>query len=163
MITTKTGDLGQTTCGNKTVDKDDLLVEVVGTIDELQANLGVIKANLSKSLFNKRDLIDKIQKDLMKINGELACGIKFEDLGKRIVEIEKEIEKIEKELPELKEFIIPGENLLEAQIHVCRTVCRRAERRVVSLNKSKKINSDILKYLNRLSDYLFIISRKVRN
>jgi cob(I)alamin adenosyltransferase len=157
MITTKTGDQGQTTCDNKRIDKDDLLVEVVGTIDELQAHLGLIKINCKTAKLNNQ--IDLIQKDLMNINGELACGMKFENLAKRISEIEDDLEAAEKELPELKEFVIPGKNLAEAETHVCRTVCRRTERRIVGLYNRKKINKEIIKYFNRLSDYLFIISR----
>jgi cob(I)alamin adenosyltransferase len=164
MITTKTGDQGQTTCGNERVDKDDLLVEAIGTIDELQANLGIIKCNLNVETFCEMFLrIENIQKDLMNINGELACGIKFDNLEKRINEIENDLKAAEKELPELKEFVIPGKNSAEAQTHVCRTVCRRAERRIVGLCKRKKINKEVIKYFNRLSDYLFIIARKAIN
>lgn len=159
MITTKTGDTGQTTCGNKRVDKDDLLVEVIGTIDELQAVLGIIKTKFLIS--NDQFLINEIQKDLVEISGELACGKKFENLENRIKEIEEEEKNIEKKLPELREFIIPGKNETEAFLNFGRTVCRRVERRVVTLNKCEKINPDVLKYFNRLSDYLFIISRTI--
>ncbi len=153
-IMTKTGDEGKTTCGNKRVYKDDLLVEAVGSIDELQSNLGMIKIVCKTVDLNNQ--IENIQRDLLMISGELACGFKFENLDKRIIEIENSIKKMEEELPELKEFIIPGVNLIEAQIQIARTVCRRAERVVVSLKKSKKINNELLKYLNRLSDYLFL-------
>lgn len=166
MITTKTGDLGQTTCGNKRVDKDGLLVEVVGSVDELQSVLAIAKTRCQIS--DIRYQIEQIQKDLMMRNGELACGgrrFQMSDvrsqIKKRIRFFENEIERIEKELPELREFVIPGKNESEAFLHLARTVCRRVERRVVSLNKITIINLDILKYFNRLSDYLFIISRTV--
>lgn len=157
MITTKTGDMGQTTCGNKRVDKDDLLVEVVGTIDELQAILGIIKLKVKSEKLK----VEEIQKDLIEVSGELACGKKFENLEKRVGEIGKEIYVIEKDLPELKEFIIPGKNEAEAFLHLGRTVCRRAERKLVGLNKKQIVDKEILKYFNRLSDYLFILARKI--
>lgn len=165
MITTKTGDKGQTTCGNKRIDKDSLLVNLVGEIDELQAVLGIVRCKFVGD--NRKDplqmVIENIQKDLMKINGELACEMKFIEIEKKIDGFEKEIEKMEGELPELKEFLIPGINETEAYLNLARTVCRRIERTAVKLNKEKPINSSVLVYLNRLSDYLFLMVRKFSN
>jgi cob(I)alamin adenosyltransferase len=159
MITTKTGDQGQTTCGNQRVDKDNVLVKTVGVIDELIAVLGIIKVKTQSS--DEKLKVNEIQKDLMAISGRLACGSKFENLENRIKEIEDETEKNEKSLPELSEFVIPGKNESEAFLHFSRTVCRRAERKIVSLSKEQTIDKNILKYFNRLSDYLFILSRKI--
>lgn len=165
MITTKTGDKGQTTCGNKKIDKDSLLVNLVGEIDELQAVMGIVRCKFVGD--NLKDplqlVIENIQKDLMKINGELACEMKFVEIEKKINGFEKEIEKMEGELPELKEFLIPGVNETEAYLNLARTVCRRIERGAVKLNREKPINSSVLVYLNRLSDYLFLIMRKAGN
>ncbi len=158
-ITTKTGDKGKTTCNYQIVTKDHVLVETVGTIDELQAVLGIVKIKFQIPEFKIQ--IEEIQKDLMRINGELACGKKFEEINKRVDFFEAEIMRMEKELPELKEFVVPGKNEIEAFLHLGRTIARRTERRVVSLNNSKKIDEDVLKYFNRLSDYLFIISRTI--
>lgn len=145
MITTKTGDDGKSRWMGKTIDKDDLLLEAVGMIDELQAVLFLIKSD------------KKIINDLFLINGELSCDIKFEELEKRIEEMEEEMEKLKKEMPKKKGFLT-FENKSSALINLARTVCRRTERRVVSLYKRDKINKNILVYLNRLSDYLFILS-----
>jgi cob(I)alamin adenosyltransferase len=157
MITTKTGDKGQTSCGNKRVDKDDLLVEVIGSIDELQSVLGLVRAQLDT--VSLKEEIYKIQKDLLGISGELACGIKY-SIEQRVIDLEEMTKEYEAKLTAMTEFLVPGENLVEAQIHVARTVTRRAERRIVTLNKIHKIEGEILKYFNRLSDYLFIIARQ---
>lgn len=140
MITTKKGDLGRTICGNRRVDKDNLLVEVVGEIDELQAVLEVV-GNL-----------DEITDTLSKIMGELGSGIKFDNY---ILEVEKMEVEINKENFKLDHFL-KFENEKSAKINWARTVCRRVERRIVSLSKQQKVDEIILKYFNRLSDYLFI-------
>lgn len=145
MITTKTGDDGKSRWLNKAVDKDDLLLESIGTIDELQGILFLIKGN------------KKIINDLFSINGELSCDIKFDDLENRIIFLEKEMEKLKKEMPKINGFLT-FEGKESALLNLARTVCRRTERRVVSLYKRDKINKDILVYFNRLSDYLFILS-----
>jgi cob(I)alamin adenosyltransferase len=135
MVTTKTGDLGQTTCGNKRVDKDDLLVEVVGSIDELQAILELVGFDENK--------ID----DLGKIMGCLGGGIEC-----RIEELEKEIEENNLDINKFVKF--KSKKALE--LNWARTVCRRVERRIVALNKKQMVDKNILKYFNRLSDYLFV-------
>ncbi|MDD4784887.1 MAG: ATP:cob(I)alamin adenosyltransferase [Candidatus Shapirobacteria bacterium] len=140
MITTKNGDKGKTTCGNKKVSKDDLLVEVVGSIDELQAILEMVEEN---------EVVD----DLRNIMGELGGGIKFliSDFQFSTNKMEEEIKKI----PEVKSFL-KFKSQRALKLNWARTVCRRVERRLVSLQKRDKIDQNILKYFNRLSDYLFV-------
>jgi cob(I)alamin adenosyltransferase len=146
MITTKKGDKGQTTCRNKRVDKDDLLVEVIGSIDELQAILGLVGGGT--------EIID----DLSQIMGVIGCDSKV-DIMKKVWKLEKEIEKLEKSLPELKQFL-RFKNKKALNFNWARTLARRVERRVVALNKIEKIDGEILIYFNRLSDYLFLKARE---
>lgn len=148
MITTKTGDLGQTTCGNKRLDKDNALVEAIGEMDELQAILELVGVE------------EKIIDDLRQIMGELSCDIKFVDFDLRIKEMEKEIEEMEKELPKFDKFL-KFNNKEALNFNWARTVCRRVERRVVALDKAQKINKNNLIYFNRLSDYLFLKAIRV--
>ncbi|MFA6185402.1 MAG: ATP:cob(I)alamin adenosyltransferase [Candidatus Shapirobacteria bacterium] len=132
MITTKTGDKGQTTCGNQRIDKDDLLVEVVGSIDELQSILELIGVE------------KKIVDDLSGIMGELGGGVKF-----KIDHL-----KIDKDFNLNKFLKFKSKKALK--LNWARTVCRRVERRMVSLNREQKIDKKMLVYFNRLSDYLFL-------
>jgi len=140
MITTKTGDKGQTNCGNQRVNKNDLLVEVVGEIDELQAVLELAKMD------------EKFIDDLTGIMGELGFEVIFDKYKTRIEEIEKEINEKDFNLQKFLKF--KDEEALK--LNWARTICRRIERRVVSLSKKQKVNEDILVYFNRLSDYLFL-------
>jgi len=146
MITTKTGDKGQTTCGNKRVDKDSLLVEVVGTIDELQAILELIGGE------------DFVVEDLSQLMGKIGCA-KEMDINKKVLFLEQKIEILEDELSELKKFL-RFKNKKALNINWARTVARRLERRVVALDKQEKQDDKILEYFNRLSDYLFLRSRR---
>jgi len=144
MITTKTGDDGKSRFSGKVVSKDSDLLEVVGTLDEVQSMI--------------EDEV--IQKDIYEI---MASVSGYEgDMNKirlRISELESETKKIENKLPENTFFLIfktnKGRNL-----NIVRTVCRRAERRLVTLSRSQQIDPNILIYINRLSDYLFMLSRK---
>jgi cob(I)alamin adenosyltransferase len=143
MITTKTGDQGKTTCGNQRVDKDDILVETVGEIDELESVLELVNID------------EKILSDLRGIMGELGSNKKF-----LISNFEFLINEVENNNLDLTEFLnFKTEKAKE--LNWARTVCRRVERRLVSLNKERKIRNEILIYFNRLSDYLFI--KAVRN
>ena len=146
MITTKKGDKGQTTCGNKRVDKDDLLVEVVGTIDELQAILELIGG--------KAEIVD----DLSQMMGVVGCGTQIEVI-KKVWGLENKIGKLEKKLPELKQFL-RFKNKKALNLNWARTVVRRLERRIVALNKIQEIDGEVLIYFNRLSDYLFLRARE---
>jgi len=138
MITTKKGDNGETSCGNIRVSKDSLLVDTIGEIDELQSILELVGVE------------EKIINDLSGIMGELGCEVKFEKYNLRIEEMEQETEK----MPKIIEFL-KFKNKKALEFNWTRTVCRRVERRVVSLAKKQKVNESILKYFNRLSDYLF--------
>jgi len=149
MITTKKGDKGQTTCGNKRVDKDGLLVEVVGTIDELQAILELIGG--------EREIVD----DLNQIMGAIGCDSEINIVGK-VWNLEKKMDKLEKKMPELKQFL-RFKNRKALNLNWARTVARRVERRTVALSKIEKIDGEVLVYFNRLSDYLFLRAREEEN
>lgn len=146
MITTKRGDGGETDCGGKRVGKDDLLVEILGEVDELQAVLELIGGD------------KRVIKDLGMIMGDMGSSKKclisnFEFLIKTM---EEEIEKSDKKLAK---FII-FKTKKARELNWARTVCRRVERRVVTLSKTKKIDEEVLRYFNRLSDYLFVLALK---
>ncbi len=149
-IYTGFGDKGKTSLLNGVVDKDSLVVEAYGTIDELNSFVGLINHYISSE-----DLF-RIQKTLFLIGAELA-GDKHSLSNEEIFWLESKIDSIE--LPSLSNFILPGGSKISALFHIARTVCRRAERRAVTLNKTNKINANILVYLNRLSDYLFVLAR----
>jgi cob(I)alamin adenosyltransferase len=140
MITTKTGDQGKTTCGNQRVDKDDLLVETVGEIDELESVLELVNID------------EKILSDLRDIMGEIGNNSEFKNLDLRVKQLEEEIESEKINLEKFLNF----KTQKAKEINWARTVCRRVERRLVSLNKKEKIRNEILVYFNRLSDYLFM-------
>ncbi len=178
-IYTKTGDKGETSLfGGKRVSKASLRVEAYGTVDELNSAIGVAIAQFS--IFNfqfsnksqitnlKRQLIE-IQNDLLEIGSALASpGIKnqesrIKNLGKRVEELERLIDEMTKELPELRNFILPGGGVVGSHIHFARTICRRAERRIVELSKKEQVDKGILIYFNRLSDLLFTMARFVNH
>jgi cob(I)alamin adenosyltransferase len=159
-IYTKTGDTGETSLvGGTRVSKSDAQIEAYGTVDELNSSLGVV----ASYDVHYTDFIKSIQHKLFNIGSVLAAEEDLEfalpdiDLAD-ITILEKEIDRLNKSLPRLKNFILPGGSVLSAHTHVSRCICRRAERRVVKLNDSKY--GIHVKYLNRLSDYLFILSRE---
>ncbi len=164
-IYTKFGDGGKTRLlGTAVVDKDDPKVEAYGSVDELNALLGVVISSTSNLELPKiSENLTKIQNDLFVIGAQLAAkDFKTKAIEpKRIEELEHEIDKIEEELPKLTNFILPGGHIVAASLHHARTVCRRTERRIVTLSKSEQINEDIIKYMNRLSDFLFVLARFV--
>ena len=163
-IYSKTGDAGETSLVYGTrVSKADLKIEAYGTIDEFNAVVGLLrdqKVNANRILF-----IEEIQKRLFDIGSNLATEVlkqsKTEILENDIELIENEIDILEATLPVLKHFILPGGHESVSVCHLARTVCRRAERVVIRLSQIEKINENIIKYLNRLSDYLFVLSRKM--
>lgn len=160
-IYTRAGDSGETsTLKSKRVSKDDPRVEACGAIDELNALLGICVSFCEYEKIN--GMLMKIQADLFSIGAELAGTKKPSKItAKRISDMEQIIDVIEKDLPTLKHFVVPGGNKNAALFHHARTVCRRAERVVVALTKKEKINKNILIYLNRLSDLLFMLARLV--
>lgn len=153
-ISTRKGDKGKTQLGSgKEVFKDDFLVETLGEVDEFNSRLGEIIA-LNKRL--KKDcVLYEIQKKMLVAGAEIAEFKGCKKISAQDLEfLENEIEKLEKKLPELKNFIIPGGNVVSAKLHVARTLCRKIERRIVAMKKK-----NLIPYFNRLSDLLFLIAR----
>ena len=158
-VTTKTGDKGKTALADGSrVSKDSLRVHCLGSIDELNASIG-----FAAVLLPKKPEIDfkSIQNDLLNIGAEISIPISEKDFldQDRIDYLDKKIELINNDLPPLKEFILPGGNDVCSRIHLARSICRRAERDLVSLNNKEQISPEILQYINRLSDYLFVVAR----
>ena len=165
-IYTKTGDKGKTSLfGGERVDKDDLRVECYGTVDELNSNLGLAVIEISDK--RVKELIQKIQNDLFILGGELAApnekkAVEDSNLNissEHILLLENKIDYFDKKLPPLKQFILPGGSKGAAMLHMARSVSRRSERLAVKLSKINVINKNIIIYLNRLSDLLFVLAR----
>jgi len=161
-IYTKTGDDGTTGLqGNKRISKADSRIIAYGTIDEANASLGIILANnLDKDIEN---ILTQIQNDLFVVGSDLS-NLNMEEKENRVTyamveKIENAIDKFEMELTPLTNFILPGGDIASAQCHFSRTIVRRAETCVVTLNQKEKVNYDCIKYLNRLSDLLFVLGR----
>ena len=168
-IYTKTGDRGDTRLFDGTkVRKHNDRVEAYGDIDELNSFLGAAAAFLKDPTLI--DVLAGIQKDLFSVGAQLADpafknerGAKFQVPRERILALETAIDTFETELPPLRQFILAGGGHAGAMLHVARTVCRRAERRVVSLSEKVEVNPNVIEYLNRLSDFLFVIARVVNH
>ncbi len=164
-IYTKTGDNGDTSLiGGTRVPKYHQKIEAYGTIDELSSYIGLICGQkIDKYTI---DFLIEIQKKLFVIGSLLAYddkkNIKLPLLNKKdILLLEKEIDKINKTLPKQDSFIIPGGNTIVSYCHIARCVCRRAERKIIKLRQDHYVNEIVIKYINRLSDYLFILARKL--
>lgn len=160
-IYTRKGDQGFTHIRDERVSKDDLLVEVVGTIDELNAVLG-FALSLQENSSEIQKSLTHVQNELFDLGGELhAPAIQLIDAGK-VTALEKLLDQWNKPLPPLTEFVLPRGNPQATAMHVARTVCRRAERCLVKLHRKVPIkNPEMLRYLNRLSDLLFVAARVV--
>lgn len=160
-IYTKTGDKGETGLfGGKRVSKSSQLVDAYGLIDELNSWIGLVISELPKS--EKKIFLQKIQSDLFAIGGSFAgAGLDLGFIETRVTEMEVEIDTMEKDLEPLSSFILPGGSRIGATIHVTRSVCRRVERRIVSLSEQLAFNADIIKYFNRLSDLFFVFARYI--
>ena len=160
-ITTKKGDEGMTSLiGGECVLKCDDRVEAYGTVDELSAFIGVLHDVLSEKECKTRQLLMTVQKNLLTVEAILACPDegKFPELHEEaLTAIENEIKSIETTLPPFRSFIVAGGNLAASYCHVCRTICRRAERMSVKIGSK----GTELQYLNRLSDYFFLLARKI--
>tara|TARA_B100001063_G_scaffold96396_1_gene90022 strand:- start:1771 stop:2325 length:555 start_codon:yes stop_codon:yes gene_type:complete len=166
-VYTKTGDSGTTSLiSGKRVPKHHLRIKAYGTIDELNCWFGIIRSsNISEKIQNE---LITIQKKLMIIGTQLSndsiksLNFKFEKITtKDVSNLESMIDIMTDSLPDLKNFIIPGGNEIISNTHLTRCVCRRAERCITELNEYSKIDSVIIFYINRLSDYLFTLSRKL--
>ena len=166
-VYTKTGDKGTTSLvGGTRVSKTHCRLEAYGTVDELNSNLGLLITYLKEK--NDQDFILKMQYKLFSVGSYLATDQGQAELRAQslvavddVTEIEAEIDRIDDMLPSLKSFILPGGSQGSAVCHVCRTVCRRAERRILALSEIATISDELLAFVNRLSDYLFVLSRKL--
>lgn len=158
-IYTRTGDQGKTGLGDGTrVDKDDARVEAYGCVDETNSCIGMVLAH-SAIPADVADCLIEVQHDLFDLGGEL-CIPGHLAIGEHMVSrLENQLDAFNENLPRLKEFILPGGGPAASACHLARTVCRRTERRVMTLSKDADINEHALKYLNRLSDLLFVIAR----
>jgi cob(I)alamin adenosyltransferase len=158
-IYTRTGDDGTTGLGDGSrVAKEALRVEAYGTVDEANSAVGVVLASPSLPPEIKRCLTE-VQHDLFDLGGELCIPGHLMISAAHIERLEKELDGFNETLPPLKEFILPGGGPAAAACHVARAVCRRAERRCWSLARVENIAPEALKYLNRLSDLLFVLAR----
>ncbi len=165
-VYTLTGDKGTTALvGGKRVAKDDIRVEAYGTVDELNANIGLLAHNSKLDIPGMHELIFKVQNKLFNIGAYLATpqendsapvyGLSQEDIAM----LESKIDEMDEELPPMRGFILPGGTRLSALCDICRTVTRRAELRVVALSHEAPVNPLVLQFLNRLSDFFFVFAR----
>ena len=161
-IYTRTGDSGTTSlCGGTRVAKDHPRVEAYGTLDELNAHLGLLAASLDNAA--TIGFIEEIENSIFNIGCHLANESCQESpvCESDIEKIEKEIDTISATLPPLKSFILPAGSEQAARANVCRTICRRAERQMTTLGKEHNIPAHAMVYVNRLSDYLFTLQRQL--
>ena len=165
-IYTKTGDAGQTSLfGGSRVSKAHHRIDAYGTVDELNAYIGLVKDQPVNEA--RKEILTEIQNKLFTIGAILATEsgntkVKVPTLAEADIHmLEQEIDKMDGSLPPIKNFVLPGGHQSVSFGHVARTVCRRAERLVVQLNDQEKVDDRVIKYLNRLSDYLFVLCRKM--
>jgi cob(I)alamin adenosyltransferase len=168
-IYTKTGDAGSTGLfGGARVDKDDARVEAYGTVDETNAAIGTARA--AKPPETVERVLAEVQADLFVLGAELACVAGKEDklrmrllAAADIARLEQAIDASEATLAPLTSFVLPGGTPAAAALHHARTVCRRAERRVLAAGRQSPVRADVLIYLNRLSDLLFVLARRANH
>lgn len=168
-VYTKTGDKGTTSLiGGTRVKKSDIRIESYGTVDELNSFIGLLATYVDEK--ETTDLLAEIQNVLFNVGCNLAMGESFKKEIKESVvadvlieHVEKAIDRMQAAIPELKSFVIPGGSRSASTAHVCRTVCRRAERLIIALDESSKVDRNLMAYVNRLSDYFFVLSRYLNN
>ena len=166
-IYTRGGDKGKTALGNATrVVKHDIRIEAIGDVDESNAALGLVDCTCFIEL---RPLIQKLQNDLFDVGADL-CILDIEETQNKlkvtpeqVSALEAEIDTYNAKLKPLNSFVLPGGSQLSASLHFVRTVVRRAERRICELNQQCSLNPEIIKYMNRLSDLLFVLARVANN
>jgi len=166
-IYTRTGDNGTTgLIGGSRVKKYDIRLEAYGTVDELNSYIGVVRSMQTDPESDR--ILEKTQNKLFVIGAHLASdsSIKLVKQQMPIVEsditlLELAMDKMNEVLPELRNFILPGGCQATSFCHVARTVCRRAERLIVEMSEKVEVDPNLIKYINRLSDYLFVLSRKI--
>ncbi len=159
-----TGDRGETSLyGGTRVWKENPRVEAYGAVDELNSQIGVARALIKTKKLSQ--VLKTIQEDLFVLGGDLAnelVNAKVPRIGKTHLDsLEHVTDELNSGLPRLRRFILPGGSVTGGQLHVARAICRRAERRIVSLSKVESINPDVLPYINRLSSFLFVLARSV--
>lgn len=165
-IYTKTGDKGETSLlGGKRVQKNHLKIEAYGTVDELNSFVGLLMDQEMEQGY--RDVLERIQSQLFVAESLLATDEGSEKYPLPVLQpnditmLENEIDEMNKHLPSLSHFILPGGNQSVSLAHVCRTICRRAERVIVGLANETQVDDVIIQYFNRLSDYFFVLARKL--
>ncbi|HEU4709375.1 MAG TPA: cob(I)yrinic acid a,c-diamide adenosyltransferase [Methylophilaceae bacterium] len=159
-IYTRTGDNGTTGLGDGTrINKDSLRVEAMGEVDELNAVIGVLLTEPLPDLIQKA--LTRVQHDLFDLGGEICIPGHVMVKPERVDALENVLDELNDELEPLKEFILPGGTRAAAYCHLARTVCRRAERQLIRLNREEAVTATSLKYLNRLSDLLFVMCRAI--
>ncbi|PLX08853.1 MAG: ATP:cob(I)alamin adenosyltransferase [Marinilabiliales bacterium] len=164
-VYTKTGDAGQTSLvGGKRVPKNHERIMVYGTVDELNVNVGALRDKIDDEKYI--NILIKIQNDLFVLGSLLAYDgskkVKLPSLTYDSIEyLEKQIDVMDSQLPPIKNFILPGGHEAVSQSHICRVVCRRAERLLVDLMENNEVDLVYVKFLNRLSDYFFVLSRRL--
>lgn len=166
-VYTRTGDKGTTSLvGGVRIKKSDVRLEAYGTVDELSAQLGMLVAQMREG--DERDLIIRVQNNLFNVCTHLATDQSQTPLypSARLADgeielLEEGIDRIMKELPERQGFVLPGGHPVACQAHICRTVCRRAERRIAALAEVATVGVEMQQYVNRLSDYLFVLAKKI--
>ena len=166
-IYTRTGDQGSTGLGDGSrVPKDSLRVAAYGTVDELNATLGLARLHAAG---DPETALERVQNDLFDLGADL-CTPDFEGdaaakhprlriIAGQVGRLEAEIDAMNRDLSPLRSFVLPGGSALAAHLHLCRTVCRRAERHAVTLARAETVNPEAVRYLNRLSDWLFVAAR----
>lgn len=163
-IYTKTGDQGETSLfGGKRLPKNHIRIEAYGTVDELNSWIGLVRDSTAAE--TTRILLKEIQDRLFTIGSNLASDPDKEMIVPDIKEgdierLERAMDAMNEDLPPLKNFILPGGDTAVSHCHVARCVCRRAERAVVALQQNEPVEAIVIRYLNRLSDYLFVLARK---
>ena len=158
-ITTRTGDDGTTSlAAGSRLNKFDTAIEAIGTLDELNSSIGMVLA-LRPASEEIEKTLKQVQQDLFDLGGELCPPHHLVIKKDKILFLETMLEKWNATLPPLKEFILPGGNIKSATCHLARTICRRAERCLVKLHQEHTLNPNVLRYINRLSDLLFVAAR----
>ena len=165
-IYTKKGDTGKTSLiGGTRVSKNHIRIEAYGTVDELNSWLGLLRDETKNQA--TQEILIKVQNKLFDMGSLLAADpernkMKLPQLSEAdVVLLEKEIDRMNETLPPIKNFLLPGGHIAVSHCHIARCVCRRVERRVTQLSEVSAVEPMIIKYLNRLSDYLFVLSRKL--
>lgn len=166
-VYTRTGDQGETSLvGGVRIKKSDKRIEAYGTVDELNAHLGMLATLMAND--KEREFVIGIQNALFIVCTHLATDQSQTPLYPSAILPETEVKRLEQavdrimaELPEKQGFILPGGCAAACQAHICRTVCRRAERRIAALAETEKVGTEIILFVNRLSDYLFVLAKKI--